>query len=59
MRQELKRAALPPLGHARDFDRHLSVGRGGFTRHAATRAGAMDERGRETLLKYVLRPPLA
>lgn len=54
-----KRGALPPLGDARDFDRHLSVGRGGFTLHAATRAGAMDERGREALLKYVLRPPIA
>jgi hypothetical protein len=29
----------------------LSVGRAGFTLDAATRAGAMDERGRETLLK--------
>ncbi len=26
---------------------------------AATRAGALDERGREALLKYILRPPLA
>ena len=42
-----------------DDKRHLSVGRDGFTLHAATRAGAMDERGRETLLKYVLRPPIA
>ena len=54
-----KRGALPPLGHERDFLRHLSVGHGGFTLHAATRAGAMDERGREALLKYVLRPPIA
>ena len=54
-----KRGALPPLAHDRDFDRHLSVGRGGFTLHAATRAGAMDDRGREALLKYVLRPPVA
>jgi len=54
-----KRGALPPLTHERDFDRHLSVGRGGFTLHAATRAGAMDARGREALLKYVLRPPIA
>ena len=54
-----KRGALPPLAHDRDFDRHLSVGRGGFTLHAATRAGAMDDRGRETLLKYVLRPAIA
>ena len=54
-----KRGALPPLMHDRDFDRLLSVGRGGFTLHAATRAGAIDERGREALLKYVLRPPIA
>jgi hypothetical protein len=54
-----RRGALPALVHDRDFDRHLSVGRGGFTLHAATRAGAMDERGREALLKYVLRPPIA
>ncbi|MBX3206000.1 MAG: transposase [Labilithrix sp.] len=54
-----KRGALPPLAHDRDYDRHLSVARGGFTLHAATRAGAMDERGRETLLKYVLRPAVA
>jgi hypothetical protein len=54
-----RRGALPALAHDRDFDRHLSVGRAGFTLHAATRAGAMDERGREALLKYVLRPPIA
>lgn len=54
-----KRGALPALAHARDFARHLSVGRAGFTLHAATRVGAMDERGREALLKYILRPPIA
>jgi Putative transposase len=31
----------------------------GFTLHAATHAGAKDERGREALLRYVLRPPIA
>ena len=31
----------------------------GFTLHAATRAGAQDAAGREALLRYVLRPPLA
>ena len=31
----------------------------GFSSHAATRAGADDEKGREALLKYILRPPLA
>lgn len=54
-----RRGALPALTHGGDFARHLSVGRGGFTLHAATRAGPMDERGREALLKYVLHPPIA
>ncbi|MBK5256599.1 MAG: transposase [Vicinamibacteria bacterium] len=31
----------------------------GFTLHAATRAGGLDAEGRETLLRYVLRPPIA
>ena len=31
----------------------------GFTLHAATRAGALDQAGREALLRYVLRPPIA
>jgi putative transposase len=31
----------------------------GFTLHADTRAGALDERGRDALLEYVLRPPIA
>jgi hypothetical protein len=37
----------------------LSVREAGFSLHAATRAGAFDEGGREALLKYILRPPLA
>jgi hypothetical protein len=35
------------------------LGRNGFTLHAATRAGGADSAGREALLKYILRPPLA
>ncbi len=31
----------------------------GFTLHAATRAGGLDPAGREALLRYVLRPPIA
>ena len=31
----------------------------GFTLHAATRAGGLDAEGREALLRYVLRPPIA
>ena len=37
----------------------LSVRELGFSLHAATRAGADDEKGREALLKYILRPPVA
>lgn len=37
----------------------LSVREAGFSLHAATRAGPADERRREALLKYILRPPLA
>src|SRR5450755_91676 len=37
----------------------LSVREAGFSLHAATRAGAAGERGREALLKYILRPPLS
>ena len=31
----------------------------GFTLRAATRAGALDAEGREALLRYFLRPPVA
>jgi len=31
----------------------------GFNLHAATRVAANDKKGRETLCKYILRPPLA
>ena len=31
----------------------------GFTLHAATRAGGLDEQGREALLRYILRPAVA
>jgi hypothetical protein len=37
----------------------LSVRELGFSLHAATRAGADDEKGREGLLDYILRPPFA
>jgi hypothetical protein len=37
----------------------LSVRELGFSLHAATRAGAEDDQGREALLKYILRPPIA
>jgi hypothetical protein len=37
----------------------LSVREAGFSLHAATRAGAADEQGREARLMYILRPPLS
>jgi len=43
------------LGYAKPLCASLS----GFTLHAATRAGALDPAGRERLLRYVLRPPVA
>jgi hypothetical protein len=41
------------------FDKPLCASLDGFTLHAATRAGGLDARAREALLKYVLRPPIA
>jgi Putative transposase len=49
----------PIRGGNTDFERHLCVGRNGFTLHAASRAGGADSAGREALLKYILRPPVA
>lgn len=37
----------------------LSAKEAGFTLHAATHAAESDEHGREALLRYVLRPPVA
>lgn len=44
---------------ARRGDEVCSAREGGFSLHAATTAPADDARARETLCKYVLRPPLA
>jgi hypothetical protein len=41
------------------YDKPLCASLCGFTLHAATRAGALDSGGREALLCYVLRPPIA
>ena len=41
------------------YDKPLCASLCGFTLHAATRAGALDSAGREALLCYVLRPPIA
>jgi len=59
---ELRRKSRPlaPLdGKPLHFDKPLCASLDGFTLHAATRAGAMDAKGREALLSYVLRPPIA
>ena len=51
---------LAPLEpHALAYDKPLCASLDGFTLHAATRAGAFHPAGREALLRYVLRPPLA
>ncbi len=41
------------------YDKPLCASLDGFTLHAATRAGGLDAEGREALLRYVLRPPVA
>ena len=50
---------LVPLSHALGYDKALCASLDGFTWHAATRAGGLDAGGREALLRYVLRPPVA
>ena len=50
-------APLEPQALA--YDKPLCASLDGFTLHAATRAGALDAAGREALLHYVLRPPVA
>jgi hypothetical protein len=45
--------------HALAYDKPLCASLDGFTLHAATRAGGLDAEGREALLRYVLRPPIA
>lgn len=49
--------ALEPA--ALSYDKPLCASLDGFTLHAATRAGGWDDTGREALLRYVLRPPIA
>jgi len=51
---------LRPLEpHALAYDKPLCASIDGFSLHAATRAGGLDAEGREALLRYVLRPPIA
>jgi hypothetical protein len=49
----------PPRAAALGYAKPLCASLDGFTLHAATRAGALHLAGREALLRYVLRPPLA
>jgi hypothetical protein len=53
------RRLVPLSPSALAFDKPLCASLDGFTLHAATRAGALDTAGREALLRYVLRPPIA
>jgi hypothetical protein len=53
------RGLVPLAPSALRFDKPLCAALDGFTLHAATRAGALDVMGREALLRYVLRPPIA
>jgi len=52
----LRRGAVAP---APTPETKLCVSDEGFNLHAATTAGAQDTRGREALLRYILRPPVA
>jgi hypothetical protein len=54
-----RRGLLPLRAAAHGYDKPLCASLAGFTLHAATRAGALDPTGREKLLRYVLRPPVA
>jgi plasmid stabilization system protein ParE len=53
------RGLAMPDAHALSYDKPLCASLDGFTLHAATRAGGFDDAGREALLRYVLRPPIA
>jgi hypothetical protein len=53
------RGLSPLTPSALAYDKPLCASLDGFTVHAATRAGALDVAGREALLRYVLRPPVA
>jgi Putative transposase len=52
----LRRGAVAPAPMP---ESKLCVSDEGYNLHAATTAGAQDKRGREALLRYILRPPVA
>ena len=56
---EWRRGRLPVTHQAMKVERPLCGALDGFTLHAATRAAAMGDAGRESLLKYILRPTVA
>ncbi len=53
------RGLAPLEGQTLAYDKPLCASLDEFTLDAATRAGALDLAGREALLRYVLRPPIA
>jgi len=55
----VSRLARPLQPHALAYDKPLCASLDGFTLHAATRASALHPAGREALLRYVLRLPVA
>jgi hypothetical protein len=56
---EWRKGALPLTRAELRLDKPLCASLDGFTLHAATRADALDAAGREALLRYALRPPIA
>ena len=50
---------VPHASKALQFVKPLCASLDDFTLHAATRVGGLDTRARESLIKYVLRPPIA
>jgi hypothetical protein len=53
------RGLSPLVPGALEYEKPLCASLDGFNLHAATRAGGLDLAGREALLRYVLRPPIA
>jgi len=53
------RGLAPLAPRAMAYDKPLCASLGGFTLHAVTHAAAADLAGREALLRYALRPPVA
>jgi Putative transposase/Transposase zinc-binding domain len=54
-----RRGLSQPTAASLGYEKPLCASLDGLTLHAATRAGALHLAGREALLRYVLRPPIA